>query len=162
VTRNRNYAGMKPGSLLERQYLAEWRYQRGDWTDEDEALLFGHGRRWKNGDIDADALAPFAAALNGQVDEKGFIVSPEVTVRVDPAAPNYFFVYTHVFASLSAAKKHVRARLSLVAPVVSDDTARRESALRFWHEARPATGTLVEAYLRSRGIALPNPSAKSR
>jgi hypothetical protein len=145
-------------SLLERRRdLARWRWERGDWTDEDEALLFGHGRRWKSGDIDADALAPFAAALGGEVDEKGFIVTPELSMRIDPAAPDYFFVYTHVFASLGAAKKHIREALALVAPVTPDATVRREAALRLWHEARPAAGTLAEDYLRSRGITLPVP-----
>jgi putative DNA primase/helicase len=44
---------------------------------------------------------------------------------------------------------------------VQNDAGRQrrnqESALRFWHEAGPGAGTLVETYLRSRFIALPIP-----
>src|SRR5262249_50995792 len=35
-----------------------------------------------------------------------------------------------------------------------DDAKRSEVALAIWHEARPAVGTIVESYLRSRGILL--------
>ena len=37
------------------------------------------------------------------------------------------------------------------------DTKRSESALAIWRSTTPAEGTLVEAYLASRGIALPPP-----
>jgi putative DNA primase/helicase len=37
------------------------------------------------------------------------------------------------------------------------EVARRDYALRLWHEAETAAGTLVEVYLRSRGILLPPP-----
>lgn len=35
-----------------------------------------------------------------------------------------------------------------------DDDKRTEAAMRIWREARPLTGTLVEVYLRTRGITL--------
>jgi putative DNA primase/helicase len=35
-----------------------------------------------------------------------------------------------------------------------DDVARTARALAIWHEARPVVGTIVESYLRSRGILL--------
>jgi putative DNA primase/helicase len=35
-----------------------------------------------------------------------------------------------------------------------EDVARTARALAIWHEARPAAGTIVESYLRSRGILL--------
>jgi putative DNA primase/helicase len=41
----------------------------------------------------------------------------------------------------------------------NDDRSRREHALKIWGEAQPAGGTLVETYLRTRGITLPPPSA---
>ena len=41
-------------------------------------------------------------------------------------------------------------------PQPRDTTPR---ALKLWHEARPARGTLVESYLRQRGLALPPRSA---
>jgi putative DNA primase/helicase len=40
-----------------------------------------------------------------------------------------------------------------------DDARRSEVALAIWQSARPAQGTLVEAYLTSRGIYLPSPDA---
>jgi putative DNA primase/helicase len=39
-----------------------------------------------------------------------------------------------------------------------DDAARTEAALRIWQAAAPAAGTLVETYLRSRGIVLSVPA----
>jgi putative DNA primase/helicase len=38
-----------------------------------------------------------------------------------------------------------------------DDAKRTEIARRIWREARPATGTLVDTYLRSRGITMAVP-----
>lgn len=38
-----------------------------------------------------------------------------------------------------------------------DDVKRTEIARRIWRESKPATGTLAEAYLRSRGITMPVP-----
>ena len=38
-----------------------------------------------------------------------------------------------------------------------DDAKRTEAAIRIWREAGPADNTLVEVYLRTRGIALPIP-----
>jgi len=38
-----------------------------------------------------------------------------------------------------------------------DDSQRIEIARRIWREAKPATGTLVETYLRSRGITMAIP-----
>jgi hypothetical protein len=42
-----------------------------------------------------------------------------------------------------------------VMPASKDDRERTVSALKLWSEARPAGGTLVETYLRSRGIRAP-------
>lgn len=38
-----------------------------------------------------------------------------------------------------------------------DSTARLDAVRRIWRETRPAPGTLVEAYLRHRGLTLPPP-----
>ena len=40
-----------------------------------------------------------------------------------------------------------------------EEARRRESALALWHDTRPATGTLAEAYIRSRAITLPVPAS---
>lgn len=42
---------------------------------------------------------------------------------------------------------------------IADAERKRAFALRLWEAARPVGGTLVEAYLRSRGITLPPPPA---
>jgi hypothetical protein len=44
-------------------------------------------------------------------------------------------------------------------PRALDDAKRTEYALQFWREARPAVGTLVETYLRSRHITIPVPQS---
>jgi putative DNA primase/helicase len=44
--------------------------------------------------------------------------------------------------------------LLLSNPLALDDAKRTEIARRIWREAKPATGTLVETYLRSRGITM--------
>ncbi len=40
-----------------------------------------------------------------------------------------------------------------------NDSERTEKALEIWRESRPAIGTLVETYLRARGISLPLPDS---
>lgn len=47
--------------------------------------------------------------------------------------------------------------LSPGAPRALDDARRTECAMRIWREARSAVSTLVETYLRSRGITIPVP-----
>jgi putative DNA primase/helicase len=47
--------------------------------------------------------------------------------------------------------------LPVAAPMPLADPQRKLSALRLWREARPATGTLIEKYLHSRGITMPVP-----
>lgn len=44
-------------------------------------------------------------------------------------------------------------------PTHHTDVDRTTAALRIWHDARTASGTPVEHYLRSRGIELPTPPA---
>jgi hypothetical protein len=131
--------------------MAMYRFQRGKWTDEDEAILEGD-----SGAIDADALKPFADALGGNIDG-AFVVAPKVTVRVDPANPNWFFVYRHSFSSLAAAKAHVREKLKLIEPVMASAAERSSHALRLWDECIAASGE-VEVYLRGRGLPPPYPA----
>lgn len=42
----------------------------------------------------------------------------------------------------------------IVAPGRADDAVRTARALKIWHNSRPCAGTVVETYLRSRGIEL--------
>lgn len=45
------------------------------------------------------------------------------------------------------------------APATNDGGDRIPDALAIWHTAQPATGTLAETYLRSRGLYLPIPDS---
>ena len=143
-----------PGSFAHRRWLAEYRFQRGDWTDEDEAILQGGFNR--RGDIDGDALAPYAEALGGEINGT-FIVTPHLTVRIDPANPTWFFVYHHSFSSLTAAQAHVRKKLKLVAPRRPSAAEHTAYALSLWGECRAVEGTEGEVYLRWRGLPSPYP-----
>ncbi len=101
-------------------------------------------------------------------------------VRLAPTAPDGFTVVSFAGDDWQACKDHVRQRLGLRAfdkgnsappprPAAAparevagqDDTGKRrvEAALRIWHEARDPRGTVVEAYLASRGLELPNDMA---
>jgi putative DNA primase/helicase len=51
-----------------------------------------------------------------------------------------------------------RSRAQIVEPFDRDDAGRKESALAIWNASIPATNTLAETYLRSRGITLPVPA----
>jgi hypothetical protein len=58
------------------------------------------------------------------------------------------------------AQQHLRPRLQSVHGYSErDDAARKASALDIWNKSIPASGTLAEDYLRSRGITLPIPDA---
>jgi hypothetical protein len=111
-------------------------------------------------------LSDIAAALSGEQTGHRAVRAPSpgcgaddrsMTVFIDPAYPAQFWIYA-VEGSLAKAKAHVREKLSLVEPRPGGDAAERsEAALRIWHESVPATGSLVETYLRSRAITLPVP-----
>ncbi len=142
-----------PGSYAHRLWLAQFRFQRGDWTAEDEAILEGdfnpHG--------DAEALKPYADALGGNIDG-AFIVTSHLTVRIDPASPNWFFIYRHSFSSLAAAQAHVRKKLKLIKPTKASAADRTAYALSLWAESQAAEGTETEVYLRWRGLRSPYPA----
>lgn len=122
-----------------------------------------------------------ALALGGDV-VAGGVVCPgpghsardrSLSVRLDAAAPDGFIVYSHAGDDPMLCRDHVRDHLGLPSwrpgnatprPVahnlptsqVSTDEARRISlALGIWRECVAPAGTLVEAYVRSRGLWLP-------
>ena len=121
----------------------------------DDALLNG------GGDLNEIALA-----LGGEVRGRA-IVAPSpgmpdtdrsMVIHVDPATPHNFFIYG-CEGSLGKARDVVAKKLKLIAPSADAADERSAQALRIWQETVPATGTLVERYLRSRGIDIPVPDA---
>ena len=104
---------------------------------------------------DSPALAEIAIKLGGDVID-GFVIAGGLKVHIDPANPQFFFVYSHDgFLSRAAAATHVRKVLDIAEPEQRDPTERTAHALRIWGETIPAEATLVEVYLRSRKIDLP-------
>ena len=65
--------------------------------------------------------------------------------------------YEAIVEALNSRQRRDIPRLPLSNPLALDDSKRTEIARRIWHESKPATGTLVETYLRSRGITMPVP-----
>jgi putative DNA primase/helicase len=96
--------------------------------------------------------------------DRSLLITPSI------AAPDGFLVHSHAGDNPLTCKDYVRTRLGLprfstshreridVQPppaMPPDDTARTRNALRPWAEALDPRGTLVEQYLKSRGLELP-------
>lgn len=98
-----------------------------------------------------------------------------LSIHVDPAYPDGFWITPFAGDDPLACKDHVRDRLGLqrpasglrrpVAPVrggccpeppEADDAARTARALAIWAEGRPPAGTPVDIYLSRRGLTLPD------
>ena len=92
-----------------------------------------------------------------------------LSIKIDPAAPDGFIVYSFAGDDAIAYRDHVRAALGLSVwerlgeqPLSSrlrfvarhDDTAKRSVALRIWNEAHNPRGTVAANYLASRGLTL--------
>jgi hypothetical protein len=114
---------------------------------------------------DIGGLTEIAAALGGEVDGR-WVAAPSpdypaedrsLVVRIDPARPDSFFIYAHE-GGWSRARDHVREKLKLVTPVVAPAADRIAAAMRIWNNTTTATGTLIEVYLRARGITMPVPT----
>ena len=90
-----------PRSFAHRRWLTEYRFRRGDWTDEDEAIC--QSRCDRRRDVDGDALAPYAEALGGEINS-AFVVFARLTVQIDAANPISFFVSRRSISSLAAAQ----------------------------------------------------------
>lgn len=148
-----------PGSFAERLHMALHRMQAGRWTEEDERIVEhanNGGRGWQRGS-NPEALAKYAAILDGEIDAAGYVVAARVKVRINPDLPKWFFIYEHDFETDGAAYAWVRKKLGLIDAVRTDPAVRTAQAKYFWDDSRPAGGTLVEAYLRSRSISGPVP-----
>ena len=86
----------------------------------------------------------------------------DAAVKFDPSRVADFYVYAVNAGTMKQVEAHIRARLKAAEIDVEQANENRrakniESAQRIWGEAVPATGTLVESYLRHRGIIVPIP-----
>jgi putative DNA primase/helicase len=126
-----------------------------------------------------------ARALGGVIVGRASVLAPgpghsptdrSLSVKLDPVAPDGFVVHSFAGDPVIDCRDHVRAALGLrlsnrthtlpsaalsgIATVVhsSDSSA---FALRLWREASDPRGTVVERYLSSRGLTLPDDVADS-
>jgi putative DNA primase/helicase len=114
----------------------------------------------KTGSIDNDARKEYARLLGGEVDGDSIICpSPgrppddrSMLVRVN--SPGRFFIYSCEGPD-GRAYAFVRERLSLGPPEPRRDYS--DTVLQILSEAKSATGTVVETYLRNRALTLPIP-----
>lgn len=134
-----------------------------------DALLALEGLDLERRDMHAGAFASveeIAQALGGEADADGRKVrcpapgcgaeDRSLVLRIDPAAPNSFFIYA-TEGSEGRAYRHVREKLKLVSVPAASANQRKFWALDIWDKTRAAPGTVVETYLRSRAIVLPVP-----
>lgn len=128
-------------------------------------------------------LRSAARALGGEVVGRGILCpgpghsarDRSLSVLFDAGAPGGFALHSHAGDDFGVCRDHVRARLGLSAQgapprerlarsVVgaapsADDVERRRRALAMWHTAGDPAGTVVERYLASRGLGLPEAGA---
>lgn len=103
-------------------------------------------------------------------------IDDSLAVRIAPDAPGGLWVHLFSPGDALAAKDHVLDRLGLPrrgsrparpmprsaprsAPAKPNPGKRTASAIRFWEEARDPARSTVEAYLRRRGLTLPEGAA---
>jgi hypothetical protein len=112
------------------------------------------------------SLAEIAAKLGGDAEGEDIVYCPapgqppddrSLVIKIDPRAPAHFFIYLNDGGN-RAAYAMVREKLGLISePSPLDNLDRLQAAAKIWESAIPAAGTIVETYLRSRGITLPIP-----
>lgn len=112
------------------------------------------------------SLAEIAEMLGGDAEGTDIVYCPapgappddrSLVVKIDPRAPAHFFVYLDN-GGTRAAYAMVRQKLGLTGePSPLDNLDRLRAAAKIWENAVPAAGTIVETYLRSRGITLALP-----
>jgi putative DNA primase/helicase len=128
----------------------------------------------------AHSLHAIAKALGGIVAGRS-VLAPgpghgakdrSLSVKLSATSPYGFMVYSHAGDDWQACRDHVRARLGLSpfkpgsAPpprqrrtVEEAPSNNRDPALRIWREALDPRGSLVETYLKSRRLDLPDDTA---
>jgi hypothetical protein len=132
-------------------------------TDDWDVALYWAAT--KGGDPDAyfvpRRIEDLARLLGGEWDGNTIVCpsprqSPDdrsCIVRINTVTGQPYIYYCN--GPKPAAYKMVRAALGLTAP----RSANPEIANRIWGETSPASGTLVEVYLRSRALTLPLPAS---
>jgi putative DNA primase/helicase len=119
--------------------------------------------RISEGTADGD-LEEIAELLDGETSGLRWVLCPspgrpwnDRTMRIifnDPRRPSHFFIYA-VDGPLEVAQAHVRDKLGHLPDAPPRDHSKTIRSI--WEETVPATGTMVEKYLRSRGITVPPP-----
>ena len=123
-------------------------------------------------------LRTLARALDGEVSGLQ-VLAPgpghsrrdrSLSVRLSAQAPDGFLVFSHAGDDFAACRDHVAERIGIKRdrrernpvqaaprPVTGrEDEARTTRAVEIWQEGRDPTGTLVERYLASRGLVVPD------
>jgi hypothetical protein len=125
--------------------------------------VMGGMKQYLNRDICGRSLDEMAELLGGEVADEGVIRCPSpgypaddrsCEVQINPDRPEQPFVY-YCKGNIAAVKRDILNRLGIFSFQKPDGNAER--ARRIWDETKPAPGTLVERYLRGRGIAVPVP-----
>ena len=126
-----------------------------------------------------------ALALGGTVTGKTSVLVPgpghsrsdrSLSIKIDPTAGDRFVVHSFAGDSPIHCRKYVQAALglgglrgvgnrrlrggALAAAPIDHSSDRSAFAQGLWHEAREPRGTLVTAYLSSRGLTLPDDVAR--
>jgi Toprim domain len=115
-----------------------------------------------------------ALALGGEVVGRDSVLAAgpghsredrSLSVKIDPGAPDSLLIHSFADDDWRRCRDHVFAALEMSVRRPSLSVARRartdksrptsEQALRLWHEAGDARGTLAQRYLGSRKLALP-------
>jgi hypothetical protein len=122
-----------------------------------------------------------AQALGGAVVGRASVLAPgpghsptdrSLSVKLDPVAPDGFVVHSFAGDPAIDCRDHVRAAIGLrlsnrthtlpsAGATVIHSSDRSAFALWLWHEASDPRGTVVERYLSSRGLTLPDDVADS-
>jgi hypothetical protein len=110
---------------------------------------------WAEQGIGCGELSDIAEKLGGHCQGR-MVVTPWAAIQIDPAQPHAFFIYDCA-GDIDAARNKVEKLLNLKDVKRSSPVDRQPAALKIWSECVPGAGTLVEDYLRSRGITLPVP-----
>jgi putative DNA primase/helicase len=124
-------------------------------------------------------LKSWARALGGEVTQQN-VVCPglghglkdrSISVRISVASPDGFIVHSFCGDDWRQCHDHVRARLGSGrrregeplrvhrATRIEAPNAKPDLALRIWREAKDPRGTLLETYLKSRRLELPDEAA---
>jgi hypothetical protein len=127
-------------------------------------------------------LRAIAFALGGDISGRSTVIAPgpghsrkdrSLSVKLSASSPDGFICFSHAGDDWRQCRDYVRGKLGLAAfqpyerrtPPRHRDRAKAappdnaKTALRLWRQAVDPRGTLVEAYLKGRGLDLPGEAA---